>query len=347
MVTAASTVRAAESEQAVYHTASGAPINTTPCAASICECFLGAAPAAAFPRNEQLQLPSGAPGRIRRLRRHPAEPQEEIKQVDIYRECCSLCWPRRPQLFANVQLCDATVAQTLIDTGATFSMIPARTIALLRIAPSVENFSSAPPRVVGVGGASATVRGYIDAPLVIAGTRVRHPLIVVEELAYPLLIGMDILGLHDAQLGVGASSSICLAVERCTVCDEMRAGPPRLTCPNEAAYVSKEVTLALCAASRVAVRLPSSILFLPRRAVPVVVHWLLLHRALLCQHDRRCHPHDFNRQPLRQTRHAPPEHGYCRRVPHPALVSCAAFTPNRRSPAPPMYTEAPKSAHLA
>ena len=40
----------------------------------------------------------------------------------------------------------------------------------------------------------------------------------------------------------------------------MRAGSPRLTCPNEAAYVLKEVTLAPCAASRVAVRLPSSII---------------------------------------------------------------------------------------
>ena len=96
-------------------------------------------------------------------------------------------------------------------------------------------------------------------PLVIAGTRVRHPLIVVEELAYPLFIGMDILGPNDAQHGVGATSSIRLAVERCTVSDEMRAGLPRLTCPNEAAFVSKEVTLAPCAASRVAVRLLSSI----------------------------------------------------------------------------------------
>ena len=164
-----------------------------------------------------------------------------------------------PQLFADVQLCDATVAQTLIDTGATFSMIPARTIASLRNEPSVENFSSAPPRIVGVGG-SATVCGYIYATLVIASTRVRHPLIVVEELAYPLFIEMDILGSHDAQLGVGASSSIRLAVERCIVCDEIRACSPRLTCPNEAAYVSKKVTLVPCAASRVAVRLPSSIL---------------------------------------------------------------------------------------
>ena len=119
-----------------------------------------------------------------------------------------------PPLFPDVQLCDATVAQTLIDTGATFSMIPESTIASLRNAPSVENFCSAPPRIVGVCGASATVRGYIDAPLVISGTRVQHLLIVVEELAYPLLIGMDILGPNDAQLKVGASSSIRLDVER-------------------------------------------------------------------------------------------------------------------------------------
>ena len=130
-------------------------------------------------------------------------------------------------------------------------MIPAHTIASLRNAPSVENISSVMPRIVGVGGASATVRGYIDVPVVIAGKRVKHPLIVVEELAYSLLIGIYILGPHEAQLRVGASSSIRLSVKLCTVCDEMRADSPRLMCPNEAAYVSKEVTLASCAASRV------------------------------------------------------------------------------------------------
>ena len=87
MVTTASVVRAAESEQEVVHTASVAPLNTTPLAASIYECFLGAAPAAPVPRNEQRQQPSGASGGIRRLRRHPAEQNEEIKQIDIYREC--------------------------------------------------------------------------------------------------------------------------------------------------------------------------------------------------------------------------------------------------------------------
>ena len=96
MVTAASAVRAAESEHAVFHTASVAPFNTTPLAASICEFFLCAAPAAALPLNEQRQLLSGAPGRICRLRRHLAEPPDKIKQVDIYRECSSFCCPPRP-----------------------------------------------------------------------------------------------------------------------------------------------------------------------------------------------------------------------------------------------------------
>ena len=164
------------------------------------------------------------------------------------------------QLFADVQLCDATINQALIDTGATFSMIPVCTIASLNNPPSVENFSSAPPRIVGVGGASATVRGYIDAPLVIAGARIQHPLIVVEELEYPLLIGIDILEPHDAQLGVGASSSIRLAIERCTVCNESRSESTRLSCPCDAAYVLMEITLTPCAATRVPVRLPSSIL---------------------------------------------------------------------------------------
>ena len=45
-----------------------------------------------------------------------------------------------------------------------------------------------PPNIVGVGGSSARVLGYVDVSVVISDVEVRHPLIVVDELAYPLLI---------------------------------------------------------------------------------------------------------------------------------------------------------------
>ena len=100
-----------------------------------------------------------------------------------------------PQLFADAILSDFIIKSVLIETGATFSMIPMRTLHSMNVPPPIEIFLTSPPRIVGVGGASATVRGYIDAHLIIARTQVRHPVIVVEDLSFPYLIGMDILAL--------------------------------------------------------------------------------------------------------------------------------------------------------
>ena len=65
--------------------------------------------------------------------------------------------------------------------------------------PLIENFITSPPRIVSVGGARATVRGLIDAPLIIARTQVRHPLIVVEDILFPLLLGIRmVLTTHNS-----------------------------------------------------------------------------------------------------------------------------------------------------
>ena len=63
-------------------------------------------------------------------------------------------------------------------------MVPMSTLRALPNFPTVENFKSAPPNIVGLGGASVAVHGYIDASLVIAGSHVQHPLIVVNDLAF-------------------------------------------------------------------------------------------------------------------------------------------------------------------
>ena len=164
------------------------------------------------------------------------------------------------QLFADVVLSDSVIKTALIDTGATFSMISMQTLYSMNNPPPIENFIMSPPRIVGVYGASATVRGYIDDPLIIARTQVRHPVIVVEDLWFPLLVGMDIFGPHDAQLGVGASCSIRLDVERCKVCDEERSAATHLRSIPTVAVVFKDVSLQPCAAARVTVRLPPAVL---------------------------------------------------------------------------------------
>ena len=89
-----------------------------------------------------------------------------------------------PQLFADVILSDAVIWSALIDTKTT-SMIPMRTLHSFNNPPQIENFMTSPPKIVGVGIALATVRGYIDAPLIIARTQVRHPVIFVEDIRSP------------------------------------------------------------------------------------------------------------------------------------------------------------------
>ena len=81
-------------------------------------------------------------------------------------------------------------------TTTTLSKLPKRS--------SVEQFLHRPSNIVGVGNASVRVLGYVDATIVIAGVEVRHPLIVVDKLAYPTLIWINVLRPHEAITVTGA-----------------------------------------------------------------------------------------------------------------------------------------------
>ena len=91
-------------------------------------------------------------------------------------------------------------------------------------APAIQPFSKFAPDVIGVGGASAEIRGYVDALVELAGTDVYHP--VVEGLAFPLLIGTDILRPHGAMLTLDESAPLRLRTRVCDVCQEQRIDPP-------------------------------------------------------------------------------------------------------------------------
>ncbi len=98
-------------------------------------------------------------------------------------------------------------------TSAMYSRLPH--------APAIQPFTRAAPDVIGVGGASAEIRGYVDAPVEIAGVEVHHPLLlVVEGLAFPLLIGTDILREHGAVLTLDESAPVRLRIRECAVCRE-------------------------------------------------------------------------------------------------------------------------------
>ena len=96
-------------------------------------------------------------------------------------------------MFASAAIAGVCIADALIDTGSTFSVLSSVMYARLLDAPVFQPFTRAAPDVIGVEGASAEIRGYVDAPVEIAGITVHHPLLVVESLAFSLLIGTDIL----------------------------------------------------------------------------------------------------------------------------------------------------------
>ena len=106
-------------------------------------------------------------------------------------------------------------------------MMSASLYAQLPSKPRVYSFENAAPDIVGVGGASAAVKGYIDVPLRIADVEVAHPLLVVENLSFSLLIGMDILDPHAANISTRRSSRSSVQSPR------MRC-VPRTAYPREA-----------------------------------------------------------------------------------------------------------------
>ena len=79
-----------------------------------------------------------------------------------------------------------------------------------------------PPNIVGVGSSSDRVLRYVDVSVVISDVEVRNPLIVVDELAYPLLIGTDVLRPHRAIFELGALYVVRLKLDRFSVCVDQR-----------------------------------------------------------------------------------------------------------------------------
>ena len=97
-------------------------------------------------------------------------------------------------------------------------MLSASMYARLPDAPAIQPILRAAPEVVGVGGASSVIPGYVDVPVEVAGVAVRHPLLVIEGLPFPLIIGTDILRAHRAVLTLDESAPMRLQIRECAVC---------------------------------------------------------------------------------------------------------------------------------
>ena len=114
------------------------------------------------------------------------------------------------QLVAEAVINTVRVANALVDTVSAVSMLSAAMYARLPDAPAIQLFLRAAPEVVGVGGARAVIRGYVDVPVEVVRVALRHPLLVIEGLAFPLIIDTDILRAHRAVLTLDESPPVRL-----------------------------------------------------------------------------------------------------------------------------------------
>ena len=179
------------------------------------------------------------------------------------------------QVFAPASIAGLRITDALIETGLAFSMVSSAMYARLRDAPVIQSFTRAAPDVVGVGGASAEIGGYVDAPFEVAGVREHHLLLVVEGLAFSLLIGTDNFCAHGAVLTLDETAPVRLQSRECSICREQRTDSPAalplapLTAcaacnvviePCTAAFIRVCAPTALCKESNVAVEALASLL---------------------------------------------------------------------------------------
>ena len=126
------------------------------------------------------------------------------------------------QVFTVAMIGGVRIADALVDICSAFSMLSTAMYGRIPNAPAIQPFKGSAPDIIGVGGATAEIRGYVDAPIEIDGTAVRHPLLVVEGLACPLLLGTNILRFHGAMLTLHESASLRLRTRVCDICREQR-----------------------------------------------------------------------------------------------------------------------------
>ena len=165
-----------------------------------------------------------------------------------------------PQLFSEKVIDRVLIHDALVDTGSALSMVYSTLNDRLPSRPSINSFKNSAPNIVGVSGASAEVRGYIDAPLQIVGIEVAHPLLIVLNLLFSMLIGMDVLQPHAAKNSLGNAAPLKLSARVCDVCLEHRTNlsPSYRSLPTVACF-AKSTTVAPKLASLVTVRLPRAV----------------------------------------------------------------------------------------
>ena len=101
-------------------------------------------------------------------------------------------------------------------------MVSSLLYPLLVSRPPIQSFEKSAPDIVGVGGSRTEYSGFIDLPLEIAGVEVAHPLLVVSNLPFQILIGSDNVRRHDATVLLGDECPLQLHTRVFEICLEQR-----------------------------------------------------------------------------------------------------------------------------
>ena len=145
---------------------------------------------------------------------------------------------RVSQLFSDAVINGVLICDALLDTGSAYSMVSFALYDRLPTCPAINTLENSALDIVGVGGASAEVIGFVEVPLLIAGFEVVDPMLVVSELPFAMLIGMDVLRPHAASFSVCYSTSLQLCNSVCPVCLERQ---------NETKRESRNAHAVMCA----------------------------------------------------------------------------------------------------
>ena len=140
-------------------------------------------------------------------------------------------------------------------------MVSSSTLAALPVDTSVNSFTSRPPNIIEFGDSPLQVLGYVDAAVVVSDVEVRHPLVVVSELAFQLMIGIDILRPYRTSCGCGTPDFLRFNVDRCSMYLKERVPiTPHRDVAARIVSVFFDTTLPLHAESRNPVHLPPTML---------------------------------------------------------------------------------------
>ena len=192
-----------------------------------------------------------------RSRQQPAQPTES-KPKSI--NAVSSAGTGAPQLFTKAVIDVVLIREALVDTGFAILMVSSALYDRLPSRPSINSFKNSAPDIVGIGGVSAEVRGYIDVPLQIAGIDFAHPLLVVTNFLFFRLIGLGVLQPLAAKMSLGSAATLGLSARVCDVRIERRTNPnPSYRSAPAVACVSESTTVAPKSAILVTLCLPREV----------------------------------------------------------------------------------------